>query len=190
MSLGSGFSFQGVGGHVCGGGQFSIVDVNSARMTSCAGNSTTARRQRRADHGRRRRRLDRQPRRPERSTGTDDELYNLDPFLAQGATSIEITSSNPSDNDNLFLAVISISADAQVSTEDCDNGIDDDGDGLVDGDDPDCVIDPPPPGDFSCGEVRGDGRLSTNPDFRYVLYNVKRVARRPGSRPARSRSPT
>jgi hypothetical protein len=24
-----------------------------------------------------------------------------------------------------------------------------------------------------CGEVRGDGRLNTNPDFRYVFYNVK-----------------
>ncbi len=72
--------------------------------------------------------------------------------------------------------MISITADAQVSTEDCDNGIDDDGDGLVDGDDPDCVIDPPPPTGFGCGEVRGDGRISTNPDFRYVLYNVKRLA--------------
>jgi hypothetical protein len=24
-----------------------------------------------------------------------------------------------------------------------------------------------------CGEVRGDGRLTTNPDFRFVFYNVK-----------------
>jgi hypothetical protein len=173
MSLGSGFSFQGAAGNVCGGGQFSIVEVNSQLMSSCAGNyddgvgnngglitvggvgdSTT------------------NPTLP--NPAEDDELYNLDPFLAQGATNIEIKSSNPSDNDNLFLAVISITADAQVSTEDCDNGIDDDGDGLIDGDDPDCQV--APPDGFSCGEVRGDGRLSTNPDFRYVLYNVKRLA--------------
>jgi uncharacterized repeat protein (TIGR01451 family) len=34
----------------------------------------------------------------------------------------------------------------------------------------------PPPTGFSCGEVRGDGRIHTNPDFRYVLYNLKRLA--------------
>lgn len=176
MSLGSGFSFQsGQPGHICAPSQFSIVDVNGARMTSCAGNFddgfaanggliTVGGVGDSTDN----------PADPNTQTGTDDELYNLDPFLAQGATSIEIQSSNPSQDDNLFLAVISITADAQVSTEDCDNGIDDDGDGFIDGDDPDCVI--TPPDGFSCGEVRGDGRLSTNPDFRYVLYNVKRLA--------------
>ena len=30
-----------------------------------------------------------------------------------------------------------------------------------------------PPGGSTCGEVRGDGYLSTNPDFRFVFYNVK-----------------
>ncbi len=145
MSLGSGFGFQGgvPADHTCGGVQFSIVDVNSQRMTSCAGNyddglgspgngelitvggvgDSTA-----------------NPADPNTQTGTDDELYNLDPFLSQGDTSIEITSSNPSNDDNLFLAVISITAEATVTNEDCDNGIDDDGDGLVDGDDPDCQI--------------------------------------------------
>jgi hypothetical protein len=177
MSLGSGFSFQ-VGApadHLCGGVQFSLVDVNSQRMTSCAGNYddgyaanggliTVGGVGDSTDN----------PADPNTQTGTDDELYNLDPFLDQGDTSIEIKSANPSNDDNLFLAVISISAEATVTNEDCDNGIDDDGDGLVDGEDPDCVL--PPDDGFSCGEVRGDGRLSTNPNFRYVLYNVKRLA--------------
>jgi hypothetical protein len=177
MALGSGFSYQGVDGHVCGGGQYSIVDVNSQRLTSCAGNyddgagfngslitvggvgdSTN------------------NPADPNSQTGEDDELYNLEPFLAQGATSIEIKSSNPSDNDNLFLAVISIAAKATVTNEDCDDGVDNDGDGLVDGNDPDCVVVPPePPSDNTCGEVRGDGRLSTNKDFDFTFYNVKYV---------------
>ena len=40
MSLGSGFSSRAAAGrnHVCGGGQFSTVDVNAQRLTSCAGN--------------------------------------------------------------------------------------------------------------------------------------------------------
>lgn len=33
-----------------------------------------------------------------------------------------------------------------------------------------------PPTGYSCGEIRGDGRLNTNPDLRYVLYNLKRLA--------------
>ena len=39
MSVGSGFSFQGgANPHDCAGGQFSTVDINGARLTSCAGN--------------------------------------------------------------------------------------------------------------------------------------------------------
>jgi hypothetical protein len=174
MALGSGFSYQGIDGHVCGGGQFSLVDVNSQRLTSCAGNYddgvgnnggliTVGGVGDSIDN----------PADPNTQTGTDDELYNLDPFLAQGATSIEIKSSNPSDNDNLFLSVISISARATVTNEDCDDGMDNDGDGLVDGADPDCA--PPPPTDSTCGEVRGDGLLTTNRDFRWEFYNVKYV---------------
>ncbi len=95
MSLGSGFSFQfGQPGHICGGDQFSIVDVNNARMTSCAGNF---------DDGYRGNGglitvggvgdSTNNPADPNSSnSGEDDELYNLDPFLAQGATSIEIKS--------------------------------------------------------------------------------------------------
>jgi hypothetical protein len=172
MSLGSGHSYQsGQPGHICAPFQFSIVDVNSQRLTSCAGNFDDGAGNDGAlvtvggvgdstDN----------PVDPNSQTGTDDELYNLEPFLAQGATNIEIKTSNPSGDDDLFLAVISLSATATVTNEDCDDGIDNDGDGLVDGADPDCA---PPPSGNTCGEVRGDGRLSTNPDFRFVFYNVK-----------------
>ncbi|MGH3105242.1 MAG: hypothetical protein ACRDN6_14220 [Gaiellaceae bacterium] len=166
MSLGSGFSYQGGSGpgtHACGGGQFSIIDVNSQRLTSCAGNY---------DDGQGNNGglitvggvgdLNDNPADPNSSFGgLDDELYNLEPFLAQGAASAEIVSSNPSDNDNLFLAVISITAEATVTNEDCDNGIDDDGDGLIDAADPDCAPPPPPDGN-TCGEALGNGVLRSN----------------------------
>ena len=63
MSLGSGFSFQsGLGGHVCGGGQFSTVTVNDVPLAGCAGNfDDGVAQQRRADHRRRRRRQHDQP---------------------------------------------------------------------------------------------------------------------------------
>ena len=67
---------------------------------------------------------------------SDDELYNLEPFLVQGDTQLTVTSSNPSQDDNLFLAVIEISAQAQATTEICSNGVDDDGDTLIDDADP------------------------------------------------------
>ncbi|MCH8346108.1 MAG: hypothetical protein IIC87_04145, partial [Chloroflexi bacterium] len=38
LSLGIQFGYQGVDGHPCSGEQFSTVDVNGARLTSCAGN--------------------------------------------------------------------------------------------------------------------------------------------------------
>jgi hypothetical protein len=174
MSLGSGFSYQGGGGagtHACGGGQFSIVEVNSQLLSNCAGNYDDGFGNNGAlitvggvgD-------LTDNPT-PANAPAIDDELYDLAPFLNQGDTNIEVKSSNPSFNDNLFLAVISITARAQVSNEDCDNGRDDDGDGLIDGADPDCQL--PPPTGNSCGEIRGDGRLSTNSLTRFVFYNVK-----------------
>jgi hypothetical protein len=140
MALGSGFSFQGgtPESHFCGGGQTSIVNINSQLLTNCAGNY---------DDG--------QPSNgalitvggvgdsfdnptPPDNPPTDDELYNLVPFLKQGDTQLVIQTSNPSNDDNLFLAVIATSAAARVTTEICDNGVDDDGDGLVDQNDPDC----------------------------------------------------
>jgi hypothetical protein len=152
MSLGSGFSFQGSAGppHVCGGGQFSIIDINSTRLSTCAGNW---------DDG-----LPNNgalitvggvgddllnPPNPNGSGGADDELYNIDSFLNQGDLAMQVKSSNPSADDNLFLSVISIGAQATVSTENCTDGVDNDGDGLIDAADPDCVQ--------SCPDADGDG---------------------------------
>ena len=146
MSLGSGFSFQsGVpSDHVCGSVQFSTVDVNGSRLTTCAGNyddgysangglitvggvgDSLA-----------------NPPDPNAATGTDDELYNLVPFLHNGDASLTIETTNPSGDDNLFLAVIAITARAAVTTEICNDGIDNDQDGLTDMADPDCVVTPP-----------------------------------------------
>jgi hypothetical protein len=69
----------------------------------------------------------------------DDELYDINPFLSQNDLAVTITTSNPSADDNLFLAVIAITARARVTTENCSDGIDNDGDDLVDSADPDCV---------------------------------------------------
>jgi hypothetical protein len=140
LALGSGFSYQGFDGHACGGGQFSTVNVNGSLLTNCAGNyddglgedgslltvggvgdSTN------------------NPTPPD-NPAEDDELYNLVPFLDNGDTSLVIDTTNPSGDDNLFLAVISTTALGAVTTEQCGNGTDDDGDGLVDGADPDCNV--------------------------------------------------
>lgn len=164
MSLGSGFSFQGSPGHECGTGapQASIVDVNAQRLTSCAGNYDDGDLfngalitvggvgddilnpfnpfQAPADGG--------LPR------VQDDELYDINPFLVQGDAGVTIATSNPSQDDNLFLSVIAITARATVSQENCTNGIDDDGDGLIDGADPDCA---PPPTENCTNGIDDDG---------------------------------
>lgn len=145
MSLGSGHGFQGADGHVCGPvAQFSTVHVNGVLLTNCAGNYDDGVGANGAlitvggvgDS------LN-NPTPPE-APAEDDELYDLEPFLLQGDTAISITTTNPSGDDNLMLAIIAITAQATVTTEVCDDGIDNDGDGLVDAADPDCNVNPPP----------------------------------------------
>jgi hypothetical protein len=131
MSLGVGFGFQGgaatdPGTSECGTGsaQSSLVDVNGTRLTSCAGNyddgygengglitvggvgDSTANPadplQQPADGG--------TPR------TTDDERYDIAPFTSQGDTQLTITTSNPSLDDNLFVAVVQVAAEASVGT--------------------------------------------------------------------------
>jgi hypothetical protein len=124
LSLGIGFSFQGEAGHVCGtqSHQSSLVDVNGKRLTSCAGNYDDGIAQNGGlitvggvgdsiDN----------PSKPNQEPGTadassvrDDELYNVKPFLSKGDSQLAITTANPSQNDLLFLAVISITAEAKV----------------------------------------------------------------------------
>jgi len=144
LALGISFSYQGsTTPHLCGSGQFSTVDINGARLSTCAGHwddggpfdgglitvggvgDNTS-----------------NPPDPNGPGGEDDELYNVAGLLSQGDTMMDIDTVNPSGDDNIFLAVLSITAKA--SLEICDNGIDDDGDGLVDIDDADCQVEEPP----------------------------------------------
>jgi len=143
LSLGIQFSYQGIDGNVCGGGQYSTVDINGTRLTSCAGNyddgepadgalmtvggvgdSTDI------------------PADPNATdTGTDDELYDISSFISSGDTSLSIVNENPSGDDSIFLAVLSITGQVTgVSGEICTDGIDNDDDTLIDTDDPDCIF--------------------------------------------------
>jgi hypothetical protein len=154
MSLGIGFSFQGSGepSHECGNGpaQSSVVKVNGTNLTSCAGNYDDGEGNNDAlitvggvgDS------LS-NPSDPDQLPGDgtfprteDDELYDIEPFLEQDDGAVVITTSNPSGDDLIFLAVIAINAEASVTTEICDDGIDNDGDDLIDEADPDCVLAP------------------------------------------------
>ncbi|WP_310485021.1 PEP-CTERM sorting domain-containing protein [Chamaesiphon sp. VAR_48_metabat_403] len=108
LSLGIGFG--------AGGGQFSTVNVNGARLTSSAGGfddgvlangalltigglgDSIA-----------------NPANPNSNTSPDDELYSLKSFLAAGNTQIKIDTTNPSNDDNIFFAGINITARAGVN---------------------------------------------------------------------------
>ncbi len=126
LALGSGHSFQGESGHVCGtqAKQSSIVDVNGQRLTSCAGSYDDGAGANGAlvtvggvgDS------LDR-PTTPaqEPADGTsprvnDDELYDIKSFLRPGDASLTIRTANPSGDDLVFLAIISVTAQAGVTT--------------------------------------------------------------------------
>ena len=126
LALGSGHSFQGEAGHVCGtqSAQSSLVDVNGKRLTSCAGNYDDGAA---ADGalitvggvGDATDNPANPTQRPQDGTSprvNDDELYNTRPFLAKGDTQLSITTSNPSGDDLVFLAVISATGEAGVTT--------------------------------------------------------------------------
>ena len=141
MSLGIGFSYQGVNGHVCGGGQASTIDINGQRLTSCAGNYDDGQGANGAlitvggigDNTN-------NPPNPNGSGGEDDELYNISDFLNNGDTQIIVNTQNPSNDDIIFLSIIEITAQASVG-EICGDKIDNDEDGLID---EGCQVEEPP----------------------------------------------
>lgn len=151
MSLGIGFSYQQASGHQCGPGsptsmQYSVVEVNGARLTSCAGGNDDASGFGLLTVGGVGDSLD-NPADPLQTPGDgnpvrvqDDELYNLEPFLSQGDKQLVVKTLQPSNDDLLFLSVVQVDAPARVTTEVCGDGLDNDGDGLVDGADPDCPV--------------------------------------------------
>lgn len=172
MSLGIGFGYQNANGHECGNDpgspQYSLVDVNTTRLTSCAGNyddgyaangglitvggvgdSTN------------------NPADPLQRAGDgslprveDDELYDLAGLLGQGDTAVTIHTSNPSNNDLVFLSVMAITARATVTTENCTDTIDNDGDQLIDAADPDCQTSTPTGTDRMTGGGNAGGGLT------------------------------
>ena len=110
LSLGISFSYQP-------DGQYSTVNVNGGRMTSSAGNYDDGQAvngalvtvggvgDSPAD-----------PCDPLDSTDTtDDELYDLSPFLNNGDSEIVLETANPSDDDSIFLAVITVSGRAGIA---------------------------------------------------------------------------
>lgn len=111
LSLGIGYGFQG-------DSQNSIVDVNGSNLTTCAGgqddgggfngglitvgglgDSTDG------------------PDCSQTGPRQDDELYSLNDFIAAGDDQIVIDTQNPSNNDNIFFAGISITALAAVNDD-------------------------------------------------------------------------
>jgi Ca2+-binding RTX toxin-like protein len=178
LSLGSGFSYQNgsAASHNCGGvAQFSTVDINGQRLTSCAGNYDDGEANNGAlltvggvgdttDN----------PADPNSQTGTDDELYSLAPLLDNGDQQIVIETANPSTDDNLFLAVFQVPGRASVKLEGppgsatCTDSTDNDGDGKTDAADPDCQTVEGPAGNASCSDFvdnDGDGKTDqADPD--------------------------
>jgi PKD repeat protein len=112
MSLGISFGFQP-------GGQFSEVNVNGARLSTSAGgqddasgpafNGTLI-----TVGG-----LDDATTNPSpfafpSSPRTDDELYDLKPFVANGDASITVTTRNPSNDDNILFAAFFLTVEADI----------------------------------------------------------------------------
>ncbi len=115
LSFGISFGFQP-------GGQFSIVDVNGVRLTSSAGGQDDGQGANGAlltvggigDSN------TNPPPFADDSGGprTDDELYDLRPFVVAGDTTITINTQNPSNNDNIFFAAFFFK-DARAAIDDC-----------------------------------------------------------------------
>jgi len=124
LSLGISFGQQGGGGpHFCGTAsltQFSVVDVNGQRLTSCAGGSdagdfitvggvgdSTDNPDPSCQAG------PPPPGKPACST-LDDELYGISSFLKQGDTQVQLTMSNTSGmtpllgDDSIFLGILQL----------------------------------------------------------------------------------
>jgi len=116
MRLGIGFSFDG---NPCGAlsGQTSTVAVNGNQITASAGCNDDSADATPADGNLITMGGDDDAFSPANpSIAADHERYNLVPYLTNGDTSLTINTRNPSNNDNIFLAVLSLSGSASVCT--------------------------------------------------------------------------
>jgi hypothetical protein len=117
LSLGINFSSQGgVIGHGCGSGQFSKVVVNGGPLTNCAGNRDDGSPLGDGGNGT----LitiggvgdeTLNPPDPLGPGGNDDELYDISGFLKDGDLLVNLTTSNPSNDDSIFIAILQLTAD-------------------------------------------------------------------------------
>jgi hypothetical protein len=111
LGLGIGFSYQDTG-------QYSVIDVNGARLTTAAGGQDDGAGENGAlltVGG-----LDDSnlnppfPNAPPVDYSSDDELYNLKPFLNDGDLLITVNTLNPSNDDDIFFAWFVTSAPAEL----------------------------------------------------------------------------
>ena len=118
MRLGIGFSFDGVDPqNPTGTGQVSLVTVNGSALTNVAGHCDDAIDASCADGNLITVGDDADPFSAVLPTvGGDHEKYNIKSLLADGDTQIAIRTLNPSNNDNIFLAVFAVTGEGQVTT--------------------------------------------------------------------------
>jgi hypothetical protein len=129
LSLGIEHSFQTTAGHACGTTpQFSTVDINGTRLTSCAGNFDDGAAANGAlvtvggvsDSTNNPSDPLCQPGQACATVVQDDELYGIAGFLNQGDLQVRITTANPSNDDSIFLAILQLTAGiADVCTVNC-----------------------------------------------------------------------
>jgi hypothetical protein len=63
------------------------------------------------------------PTAPPTGSRSDDELYDLRPFVPVGATSLSVTTRNPSNDDNIFFASFVSNPPARsITVDNCENG--------------------------------------------------------------------
>jgi PKD repeat protein len=112
MGLGISFGFQP-------GVQFSVVDVNGVRLSTSAGgqddvsgnaNNGTLLTVGGLDDAT----TNPPPFASATSLRTDDELYDLKPFVATGDASITVSTRNPSNDDNIFFASFFLTVEASI----------------------------------------------------------------------------
>lgn len=113
MGLGISFGFQP-------GGQFSTVDVNGSRLSSSAGGQddgtglSVGNGALLTVGGLDDATSNPPPLASASTPRTDDELYDLKPFVANAATSITVATRNPSNDDNIFFASFFLTVEASV----------------------------------------------------------------------------
>ena len=127
FSLGIGFS--------AGGSQVSRIEVNGERLSSSAGgfedgalvNGQLVTVGGLGDSPE-------NPTNPTSSSSLDDELYNLKPFLSAGDTTVQVTTINPSNDDNIFFGAVFSGLETSTSVSSlCGNSVVDLGEGCDDG---------------------------------------------------------